>query len=69
MVDPRPTPSKHRTLRARLNPVMALAIGLAAGVLLWGVISLLTQSGVLGAIFGLFPGVAIGVGLALTTRR
>ena len=69
MVDPRPTSSKHQAISARLNPVLALIFGLAGGVLLWGVITLLTQNAILGVVFGLIPGVVIGVGLALTTRR
>ena len=69
MVDPRSTPSKHRALPSHLGRVAALAIGFAAGAVLWGVITLLTQNGVLGLVFGLLPGVAIGTGLALTSRR
>ncbi|WP_417476630.1 hypothetical protein [Maricaulis sp.] len=48
--------------------LLGLAAGFSAGCLLWLIIGLSTGSVWLGLLFGLAPGVAIGIGLLLTAR-
>lgn len=43
--------------------------GLAAGLMLWFIIGLSTSNLALGLVFGLLPGIAIGLGLQVTARR
>lgn len=53
----------------QLPKPIGFAAGLGVGFLLWMIIGLATQNLALGLVFGLLPGVAIGVGLQLTARR
>ncbi|WP_300544111.1 hypothetical protein [Maricaulis sp.] len=48
---------------------LGFAAGLGVGLMLWAIIALATGNMALGLIFGLAPGVAIGLGLQLTAKR
>lgn len=54
--------------RRRFNST-GFAAGAGAGGFLFLILSLATGSAVLGLVFGLLPGAAIGLWLALTTRE
>lgn len=68
MVDPHTPPSQEPTRPSIWRRWAGLLIGSAAGISLWLVIALVTQNPGLGLVFGLVPGLAIGVGLDLTRR-
>ncbi|WP_300530627.1 hypothetical protein [Maricaulis sp.] len=61
-------PSEPKPPALRTRP-LGFAAGLGAGVILWGIITVATANVWLGALFGLAPGLAIGVGLHATARR
>ena len=63
--DKAPTPRRRSFWRGRFG----LAAGFGVGGLLWMIISVTTQNLALGLVFGLMPGVAIGLGLQATARR
>jgi hypothetical protein len=48
---------------------LGFAAGLGVGLMLWAIIALATGNMALGLIFGLAPGIAIGLGLQLTAKR
>lgn len=57
------------TIREPLQAGLALAAFLAVGVIVWGVVSLLTGDLNLGLLYGLAPGVALGVLAFIRLRR
>lgn len=61
-------PSNPKPPALRSRP-LGFAAGLGAGLVLWGIISAATANIWLGALFGLAPGIAIGLGLRATARR
>ena len=48
---------------------LGFAAGAGIGLVLWMIISLTTENMLLGILFGVLPGVAIGWGLQLTAKR
>jgi len=66
---PPPAPRESRLLTARIRQHVGLVSGVAVGFLLWLIIGVVTNSLLLGVLFGLTPGVAIGLGLQLTAKR
>ncbi|WP_412546872.1 hypothetical protein [Maricaulis sp. MIT060901] len=48
---------------------LGFAAGAGIGLFLWVIISLSTGNMLLGLLFGILPGVAIGAGLQLTAKR
>lgn len=74
MLDPSelPPPAPRRSAppsTPRVQRPLGFAAGLVAGMGLWAVIHLTTANLILGLVFGLLPGLAIGVGLEVTARR
>ncbi|WP_417486821.1 hypothetical protein [Maricaulis sp.] len=66
---PPSAPREPSSLPARFRKPLGFVAGLFAGVALWLIIALVTGSWLLGVLFGLAPGLAIGLGLQLTARR
>ncbi|WP_417467943.1 hypothetical protein [Maricaulis sp.] len=66
MNTPRKKPAGPRPARFRKS--LDLAYGIGAGLVLWLIIGLSTGNAWIGVLFGLAPGVAIGLGLLLTAR-
>lgn len=64
MSDPSPS-SRFRRWR---HGWAGLGLGVLAGLVLWGIIALVTGSALLGLAFGLVPGLIIGAGLAVSSR-
>lgn len=62
-------PSRFPGFRRWRQGWAALATGALAGLVLWGIIALVTGSALLGLAFGLLPGLVTGAGLGLTRRR
>ena len=64
---PAPREPTHKTQGFRLP--LGFVAGLASGLALLVIITFVTESPLLGILFGLAPGIAIGLGLQLTARR
>lgn len=62
-------PPEEPRVRALLARPVWFAAGLGAGLILWTIIALATSNTMLGVLFGLAPGLAIGLGLQLTAKR
>ena len=63
--DPTPAPKK----RTGMPKPLGFAAGAAIGLMLWMIISVATGNMLLGILFGILPGIAIGAGLQLTAKR
>jgi hypothetical protein len=63
--DQTPEPQK----KTGMPKPLGFAAGAGIGLFLWLVISLTTQNMLLGLLFGILPGMAIGAGLQLTAKR
>ena len=62
-------PSRETDRRSAMPKPLGFAAGAGIGLVLWMIISLTTQNMLLGILFGVLPGVAIGWGLQLTAKR
>jgi len=55
-------------IESRPRTRLGFGAGLVAGLVLWGIIWVVTGSALLGGVFGMLPGLAIGCGLHLTEK-
>lgn len=72
MVPPETPPTDPRRSdpsRSLIRRQLGFSAGAGLGLILWTIIGLTTGNLALGIVFGLLPGIAIGVGLQLTASK